>query len=253
MEWREAAGARWLEARLPDARVAFSTRLGGVSDGPFTSLNLGILTDDERDAVIENRNRLARALDLGPERVAIGRQVHGAELAVHTAPQTPSPYAEPGAAIPEVDGHAIPRAAGNERLAALVFVADCLPVALSGPGGVAMLHCGWRGLAAGIVARGAAAVGATDAAIGPGIGACCYEVGDEVLAAFADLGPGISSGRLLDLAEVARRLLAGAGVERVATAGLCTSCEEGLFFSHRRDAGRTGRQCGIAWPAEASA
>ena len=99
-----------------------------------------------------------------------------------------------------------------------------------------MLHCGWRGLAAGIVARGAAAVGATDAAIGPGIGPCCYEVGDEVLDAFADLGEGIAAGRMLDLPEVARRLLAEAGVERVESAGLCTSCEPELFFSHRRDA-----------------
>jgi copper oxidase (laccase) domain-containing protein len=113
-----------------------------------------------------------------------------------------------------------------------------------------MLHCGWRGLAAGIVARAAAAVGATDAAVGPGIGACCYEVGDEVLAAFDDLGSGVADGRMLDLAEVARRLLQRAGVARVQSAGLCTSCEEELFFSHRRDSGRTGRQAGIAWLTE---
>ena len=116
-----------------------------------------------------------------------------------------------------------------------------------------MLHCGWRGLAAGIVARGAAAVGATAAAIGPGIGPCCYEVGDEVLAAFAGLGDGIARERMLDLPEVARRLLAAAGVERVESAGLCTACEPELFFSHRRDDGRTGRQAGLAWlePGEA--
>ena len=116
--------------------------------------------------------------------IAIGRQVHGAELQVHAGPQVPSPFAEPGSPIAEVDGHVI----AEPDLAALVFVADCLPVALAGPGGVAMLHCGWRGLAAGIVARGAEAVAATDAAIGPGIGACCYEVGEEVLGAFAELG-----------------------------------------------------------------
>ena len=83
-----------------------------------------------------------------------------------------------------------------------------------------MLHCGWRGLAAGIVATGAEAVGATDAAIGPGIGPCCYEVGDEVLAAFAELGDvadraASTQGRMLDLPEVARRLLRAAGVERI--------------------------------------
>ena len=145
--------------------------------------------------------------------------------------------------MPEVDGHVT----AEPGLALLVFVADCLPVALAGPGGVAMLHCGWRGLAAGIVARGAEAVGATHAAIGPGIGPCCYEVGDEVLGAFAGLGDGVAAGRMLDLAEVARRLLREAGVEQVESAGLCTSCEAELFFSHRRDAGRTGRQAGLAW------
>ncbi|MGN6558267.1 MAG: laccase domain-containing protein, partial [Solirubrobacterales bacterium] len=90
-------------------------------------------------------------------------------------------------------------------------------------------------------------VEATAAAIGPGIGPCCYEVGEEVLGAFSDLGDEVAEGRMLDLPEVARRLLARAEVEHVESAGLCTSCEEELFFSHRRDRGRTGRQAGIAW------
>jgi polyphenol oxidase len=243
MEWREHGGVRVLEATLPGARAAFSSRTGGVSEEPFDSLNLGILTDDSRDAVLENRRRLCSALGLDREEVLIGRQVHGAGLASHHEPQRPAPFARPGTAVPEVDGHVTSR----PGLAALVFVADCLPVALAGPGGVAMLHCGWRGLAAGIVARGAEAVGATDAAIGPGIGPCCYEVGEEVLAAFADLGSGIARDRMLDLPEVARRLLDRAGVKAVQSSGLCTSCEPGLFYSHRRDAGRTGRQAGIAW------
>ena len=110
-----------------------------------------------------------------------------------------------------------------------------------------MLHAGWRGLADGILAAGAQAVGATSAAIGPGIGPCCYEVGDEVLESFSDLGEGVAEGRMLDLAEVARRQLTQAGVERVESAGLCTSCEAELFFSHRRDEGRTGRQGGVGW------
>ncbi|HEX3174165.1 MAG TPA: polyphenol oxidase family protein [Solirubrobacterales bacterium] len=243
MEWRDAGGVEWLEARLPGARVAFSTRKGGISEAPFATLNLGLLTEDDGGRVIQNRLRLAATLGLEPERIAIGRQVHGAELVVHPASAQPSPYAQPGAAMPEVDGQVV----SQPDLAALVFVADCLPVALSGPGGVAMLHCGWRGLAAGIVARGAEAVGATHAAIGPGIGACCYEVGDEILDVFADLGEGIGTGRMLDLTEVARRLLLEAGVERIEAAGLCTSCEADRFFSHRRDAGQTGRQAGLAW------
>jgi YfiH family protein len=243
MDWRERDGLRWLEADLGGARAAFSTRLGGISEAPFESLNLGLLTGDAEAAVLENRRRLAIALGRSIERIPVGHQVHGAELAFHDGPQRPSPFAGAGRAIPEVDGHVVATA----DLAPLVFVADCLPVALAGPGGVAMLHCGWRPLAAGIVARGAEAVEAKAAAIGPGIGPCCYEVGDEVLAEFAGLGEGIADGRMLDLVEVAERLLRAAGVERIESAGLCTSCEPELFFSHRRDAGRTGRQAGIVW------
>jgi polyphenol oxidase len=243
MEWRERNGVRWLEADLGGGRAAFTTRLGGASEAPFDSLNLGAITDDETATVIENRRRLGAALGFEPERIPIGYQVHGRELAFHSGPQEPSPFARPGSEIPKVDGHVV----STPGLAPLVLTADCLPVALSGPGGVAILHCGWRGLAAGILAAGAEAVAATDAAVGPGIGACCYEVGAEVRGAFAGLGDEVTSGRMLDLTEVARRLLREAGVERVEAADLCTSCEPGLFFSHRRDAGRTGRQAGLAW------
>jgi YfiH family protein len=247
-----------LEARLPGATAAFSTRVGGVSEAPFDGLNLGVFTEDEPGAVVENRRLLAAALGFSPERVAIGRQIHGAALAAHAGPQIPSPFAEPGSEIPEVDGHVT----AEPSLPLLVFVADCVPIAVSGPGGVAMLHCGWRGLASsgrasgramdgsatsGLIERAAAEVDATHAAIGPSIGPCCYEVGDEVREAFDGLGDGVTSGRMIDLPEVARRLLLGAGVERVETAGLCTSCEPELFFSHRRDRGRTGRQAGLVW------
>ena len=108
-----------------------------------------------------------------------------------------------------------PPDAAAEELALLVFVADCLPIAVATASGVAMLHGGWRGLAAGIVERGAAGMSGGAAAIGPGIGPCCFEVGPEVLEAFADLGPGIAEGRMLDLPEVARATArSGPGVER---------------------------------------
>jgi purine-nucleoside/S-methyl-5'-thioadenosine phosphorylase / adenosine deaminase len=246
MRWRERNRVRWLEAELPGARAAFTTRVGGVSEAPFDSLNLGLLTGDERDAVRANRHRAAAAVGFEPERVLFARQVHGAEIEHREAAPSPNPFAEPGPGLPEADGQATE--AGG--LAPLVLVADCLPVALAGPGGVAMLHCGWRGLAAGIVARGVEAVGATAAAIGPGIGPCCYEVGDEVLVEFRSLGDGVADGGMLDLPEVARRLLAGAGIERIESSGLCTSCEPELFFSHRRDGKRTGRQAGLAWREE---
>lgn len=213
MEWRERDGLTWLEARLPGARVVFSTRsAGSVKADPLP---------------------LVGALEIDPGRIVSGRQVHGAELAFH------------GEAAPErfeADGHVV-REPGP---IALVYAADCLPVAVAGPRGAAMLHCGWRGLAAGIVGRGAGAVDATHATIGPGIGPCCYEVGDEVRGAFAGLGAGIARGRMLDLREVASRLLREAGVSEVESAGLCTSCEAELFFSHRRDGG-PGRQAGLAW------
>ncbi len=249
MEWREKNEVRWLQAQLDAGAVAFSTRIGGVSEPPFDSLNLGLLTDDAPQAVRENRQRLAAALGFGPKQVAFARQVHGSRLIEHHPSEfrgsfdTASVQKEPRNELPEADGHIL-REPGP---AALVFTADCLPVAVAGPKGMAMLHAGWRGLAGGILAAGVDAVEATSAAIGPGIGPCCYEVGEEVLDAFSGLGEGVADGRMLDLPEVARRLLAAAGVERVESAGLCTSCEAELFFSHRRDEGRTGRQGGIAW------
>jgi polyphenol oxidase len=243
MRWRERNGVRWLEAGLPGARAAFSARLGGVSEGPFASLNLGLLTGDP--AVPENRRRLTAALRLDPRNVLIGRQVHAAEVMRHKTPMDPPAFAQPARA-PEADG----QATSTPGLAPLVFVADCLPVALAGARGVAMIHCGWRGLREGIVGRGVEEVEATAAAIGPGIGPCCYEVGEEVARAFGWLGEGVTRGRMLDLVEVARRLLARAGVTDVEVAELCTSCEAELFFSHRRDGGVTGRQGGLVWALE---
>ena len=243
MEWCEADGVRWLRAELPGARAAFTTRVGGVSEAPYDSLNLGVLTGDVTERVRANRHTLTGALDIDPANVLIGRQVHRAEVAVHRSAQAENAFAEPGPALPEVDGHAT----AAERLVPLVFVADCLPIALAGRDGVAMVHGGWRGLAGGIIARGAGLVGASAAAIGPGIGPCCYEVGTEVLDAFASLGGGIAQDRMLDLAEVARRLLARSGVEEVESSGICVSCQRDLFFSHRREQGNTGRQAGMVW------
>ena len=242
MEWREADGVRWLEADLPGARAAFSTRVGGVSEPPYDALNVAIMTGDDREAVRRNRRLLAAALNRDPRGVVMGRQVHGAELREHRRPQDPQVYADVVRSPDEVDAHST----SDPNLTPLVMVADCLPVALAGPGGVAMAHCGWRGLAGGIVAEAAEAVDARAAAVGPGIGPCCYEVGDEVLAEFADLDD-VAEGRMLDLTAVARGLLARASVAEVESADLCTSCNPELFYSHRRDGERTGRQAGLAW------
>jgi YfiH family protein len=192
--------------------------------------------------VRENRRRLAAALGREPEGVVMGRQVHGAELRAHQDRQDPQVYADVVRSPDQADAHST----ANPDLTPVVMVADCLPVALAGPGGVAMAHCGWRGLAAGIVAEAAEAVDAQSGAVGPGIGPCCYEVGDEVLSEFDRLD-GVARGRMLDLKAVAEQLLERAGVGAVESSGLCTRCNPELLFSHRRDGERTGRQAGLVW------
>lgn len=234
-----------IELALPGAAVAFTTRAGGVSEGPYRSLNLGILTDDDPARVERNRRLVAAALGLAPGSIAMGWQVHGAEIAEWEAPPPAgrNGFASPGAELQKVDGHAT----SAPGVGLLVLAADCLPVALAGGGRVAMVHCGWRGLAAGIAERAVASFAEPPAAaVGPGIGPCCYEVGDDVRAAFADL-EGSASGRALDLRAVADAKLRAAGVDRVEHVHLCTSCRADLFFSHRRDGGVTGRQAGVAW------
>ena len=230
------------ELRLRGARAVFSTRRGGVSDGPYESLNLGILTDDDPERVIENRRRVARAAGVAPERVGMGWQVHGADLLEWNAPPPERAYAEPGGRLlPRVDGHLTV----EPNLALLVLVADCYPVALSDGARTAMLHCGWRPLAGGILERAIDRFDESpEAAVGPGIGGCCYEVGAEVLEAFADLD-GVANGRMLDLRAVIARKLAASGVTRVQHLDHCTSCRPDLYFSHRRDGGVTGRQAGL--------
>ena len=227
---------------LRGGAALFTTRRGGVSEGPYASLNLGPWTDDDPGHVAENRGRAAAVAGVTGERLAQGHQVHG--TAVARLSEAPEPGAEPA----DRDGQAV----SAPDVGAIVLVADCLPVAIAGDGAVAAVHCGWRGLAGGIVAEAVAALrelGATgplEAAIGPGAGGCCYEVGEEVLAAFAAHGPDVHDGRLLDLPAIARRELAAAGVETVHDVALCTLHDDpDLFFSHRRDGGVTGRQAAI--------
>ena len=213
--------------------MAFSTRRGGVSEGPYESLNLGILTDDERERVERNRDLLADLAGIGTRAIAMGWQVHGTDVKEWDAP--------PDGDLEKVDGHVTAR----DDLALLVIVADCLPVALAGGDRVAMVHCGWRGLAGGVLANAVAGFDEPPtAAVGPGIGSCCYEVGDEVRREF---DARFATGSMLDLRAVADDRLRAAGVEQIEHVDLCTSCREDLFFSHRRDGGVTGRQGGLVW------
>jgi polyphenol oxidase len=226
---------------LPGARAVFSTRRGGHSTGPYASLNLGWLTDDDPRAVARNRATLQDEIDAPP--LSFVHQVHGAEVRRITT-GTPQPRERP-----RVDGQATDRR--DVALAALV--ADCLPIALAAPGQVAMLHAGWRGLATGMIPAGVQAMralggdGDLSAAIGPGAGPCCYEVGEEVHEPFAAIEEA-HHGRNLDLKAIARRQLREVGVTTIADIGICTICSDpGLLFSHRRDQGVTGRQAGVAW------
>jgi purine-nucleoside/S-methyl-5'-thioadenosine phosphorylase / adenosine deaminase len=226
---------------LPGARALFTTRRGGYSEGPYQSLNLGKLTHDDPNAVERNREALAAQIGVS---LALIRQVHGTEVLRVTAPPNGGPE------LPEADG----QATALPGVAPLVMTADCLPVAVAGEGAVAMLHAGWRGLAGGVLAEGVKALrelggrGPLSAAIGPGAGPCCYEVGEDVHAAFAGQGERARHGRNLDLKSIARGQLSRAGVHAVHDIEMCTICgDPALLFSHRRDAGVTGRQGGAVW------
>jgi polyphenol oxidase len=242
-----SAPFRWegehIAAELPGARALFTTRSGGVSGGPFASLNLGRLTADDPANVDANRARLAASTGCPREQFLYGRQVHGTRVRRATEP--------PGDARPAADEDG--QATALRRHPALVFTADCLPVLLSTGDAVAAVHVGWRGLAGGILAEGVhalrdlGAAGPVHALIGPGARGCCYEVGDEVHAAFAGHADARVGERNLDLAAIARAKLGEAGAAEVHDAGLCTMCWFGLFFSHRAHHGVTGRQAGVVW------
>ena len=222
--------------------VWFTTRVGGVSEGPYASLNLGRKSGDEVERVDENRRIVCDAIGADLEKLALNYQVHSARV-LHAAPAMRGEHADglwtdaPGLPI-------------------LAMSADCLPIVLARAGAsepaVAVLHAGWRGLLEGIAAAGAYALGDVEltAAIGPGIGPCCYEVGEEVAAPFRErFGDDVVHERRLDLWTSAERALRAAGVERVDRLNRCTACEAETFFSHRRDDGRTGRQGVIAYVA----
>jgi purine-nucleoside/S-methyl-5'-thioadenosine phosphorylase / adenosine deaminase len=219
-------------------QVAFTTRIGGVSEGPYASLNLGRKSGDDPERADENRRIACDAIGADVEKLALNFQVHSARV-LRAAPALRGEHAdglwtdEPGLPI-------------------LAMSADCLPIVLAriGKPGVAVLHAGWRGLLAGIAAAATAALGGDDlvAAVGPAIGPCCYEVGEEVAAPFRErFGDDVVQESRLDLWTSAERALRAAGVERVDRFDRCTACEPESFFSHRRDAGITGRQGVIAY------
>jgi polyphenol oxidase len=221
-------------------RVLFTTREHG---------NMSSVGGDGAEHGAQARERLCT--QIGVRRLARGYQVHGSVVRRICAEGDISER-DTAAVHPtvEADGHAT----ALPGIGAMALTADCLPVALGSPRAVAMLHAGWRGLAANVLEEGVRAlreVGAEDAdgeetvvaVIGPAAGVCCYEVGPEVHAAFGDIQ---QERQHIDLKAIARDRLLAAGVDRVHDVGLCTICDE-RFFSHRRDGSRAGRQAGIAW------
>jgi polyphenol oxidase len=228
---------RW---QVPGYEVAFTTRVGGVSEGPYASLNLGRKSGDDVEHVDENRRIACDAIGADLTKLALNYQVHSARV-LRAAPGIRGEHGdglwtdEPGQPI-------------------LAMSADCLPIAvarvLTDEHAVATLHVGWKGLLRGIVEAGAEALGGRTLAamIGPGIGPCCYEVGDEVAAPFREhFGEDVVRDGRLDLWTSAERALRAAGVADVERVDRCTACEPETFFSHRRDGGVTGRQGVIAY------
>ena len=230
--------------------AAFLERSGGVSSGPFTSLNGSYSVGDERRAVDENRRRFARAV--GVDRFCVPGLVHGTKIVPIGRRRATDGSWGPARLLADADGTST--TATSVGLAA--FSADCLIAVMAHPreGRVTMVHVGWRGLAAGILPKAIARFRdrrGIRVAFGPTIGPCHYEVGDDVVLAVASGSPtGAVSvrrngRRYLDLVATSRAVLRAEGIRWVEDTGLCTACEERRLFSYRRD-GLTGRHLAVA-------
>jgi len=230
----------------------FTTRAGGVSEGGLATLNLARRPQERDAARVENWRRAIRALhpDLCSEAVALVHQVHGARALVVEAGRGPlEPVGEADALVTTVPGVVL-----------AVRTADCVPVLLAAPGGVAAAHAGWRGTVAGVVPAAVRALceatGADPAevvaAVGPHIGGDAYEVGPEVVAGLRDAGlpdaaflrPRPGARDHVDLGGAVEAQLRAAGVPHVDRLGACTF-SEARFYSHRRDGASTGRQAAL--------
>ena len=237
-----------------------TTRVGGVSTGPWASLNLALHTGDTPEAVAENRRRLEQSLGCAT-RIAWPRQVHGTTVITVDALQAALEMGETAEADAVVSD--------RPGMVCAVQTADCLPVVLATADGAAVgvAHAGWRGLADGVLETTLAALRdlrpevSIQAWMGAAIGPAAFEVGPEVREAFraqdpeaeAAFRPGAGGRLLADLYQLARQRLQRAGVAPVAGGGRCTFTEAETFYSYRRD-GKTGRMGTLVWidPGRAS-
>jgi purine-nucleoside/S-methyl-5'-thioadenosine phosphorylase / adenosine deaminase len=227
----------------PGVRALITTRIGGVSRGPYAGLNLGDHVGDDPAAVALNRARLAAHLPHPPLWL---RQVHGVGVA---DPRRDRPGCEADASVTRQPGQVL-----------AVLTADCLPVLLADESGaaIAIAHAGWRGLAAGVIERTVAALGTPPrrlvAYLGPAIGPRAFEVGHDVRDAFlrddsdaaSAFVPAASGKWFADLCALARQRLARLGTTRVYGGVFCTSSDPARFYSHRRDQ-ITGRMASLLW------
>ena len=218
----------------------FSTRIGGVSSGFFHSLNLGLIKGDSRQKVTTNRRRFFDTIRIPAARTVQGIQVHGDRIRIVTESGT----------YPGTDGFITTQ----KELVLLIKTADCPAVLLVDPQQrvVAAVHAGWRSVVKGILEK---VIQLLDdqfnsrpanilCAIGPAIRSCCYEVQADVWKIFPeDVIVRRGEKFFLDLPLTIRQRLLSQGIieNHLDDSGLCTSCRADLFFSHRRDQGRTGR------------
>jgi YfiH family protein len=213
--------------------VVFTTRVGGVSDGPYASLNLGRRTGDEVDRVDENRRIACVEVGADADRLALNYQVHGTTVNRAVA----GGRGRPGDGL-WTDEPGLPM---------LALTADCVPIALvrtDGRPAAAVVHAGRLGVLAGALGEAVRVLGGrAAAAIGPAAGPCCYEVGPEVEAPYRErFGRTVLRGRKLDLWRASELALREAGVASVHRVDVCTICNPRLFFSHRRDGKPRGVQ-----------
>lgn len=240
---------------------AFTARQGGVSRGPYRSLNLAFHVGDSPEAVLENRRRACRALEAGLEDMVCGRQVHGDRVQVVTGEHRGRGACDYSGAIPETDA----LVTGRPGLLLASFYADCVPIMILDPvrKAIGLVHAGWKGTLMRIAGAALDAMGLAFgtrpgeclAAIAPAIGPCCYEIDEPVVAAMTQRGfdparHARASGPKrwkLDLPGMNRDILAGAGVkpESITVARLCTSCRPDLFFSYRGQSGKCGRMASL--------
>lgn len=260
MQMNRIGRIQYVEVEFPGAVCStqgFTTRHEGVSRPPYNSLNLGMNTQDQQANVEGNRSLLARAFGLNQEALVTPKQVHGSDiLVINEANEDYNHFLS-------VEGDAV--ITNQPHVMIGVCVADCAPIVLCDPEKkvIAAVHAGWKGTAAGLVAKTIAGMksefgcdpGGLQAAIGPCIQKCCYEVDEPVKKAFMQNNISWDSCAVLknpgkwqlDLAAANRELLllAGLPAEAIQVSEQCVCCHSEQFFSYRRDQEEAGRQMGF--------